>query len=393
MGTGIADGIGDIGMGQILGRLSGVEGEAQDLHAGEAGLIAQVQHFLGQEAQVLSDQAQLGQALLHGIHEGHAGSLDPLAATGGLVAVGHVPVGLEAAEMVQTDSIIPLSGSSQTAQPPGEAVFFHLVPAVQGVAPELTVGGEGIGRAAGYAGGAQGSVQLEQLGAGPDLHGVVGDIDGHVADDGDAAFPGMVPEGVPLAGEDILDEALEADLITQLVAGVPDRVGVPELEAVLPVEPALAGMLLQSHEEGEVGQPAAVLGAEAVEIGAAGEAVVGLAQDRELVIVLDAEIGLVIPVAPGDGADLLLSQQTLLDQLGQVDQVGVAGEGGAGLVRGIAVAGGGQGQDLPLALAGFLQEVHEVMSFFAHGADAVRAGQARYMHQNAAASHRILLLV
>ena len=96
---------------------------------------------------------------------------------GGGGAVGDGPVGLKATEVVQTDDIVELAGGGHAADPPVEVHLLHLIPVVQGVAPELAVLGEGIGGAACHGGGSQRLVQLEQAGLGPDLHGVVGDID------------------------------------------------------------------------------------------------------------------------------------------------------------------------------------------------------------------------
>ncbi len=84
--------------------------------------------------------------------------------------------------------------------------------------------------------------------------------------------------------------------------------------------------------------------------------------------------------------DIVLIQIAQADQFTQVDQQGVAGKGREGVVGRIAVAGGIKRQDLPDALAGFCQKVHELKSFFSQGPDAVRAGQAGGMQQNAVAA-------
>ena len=93
-----------------------------------------------------------------------------------------------------------------------------------------------------------------------------------------------------------------------------------------------------------------------------------------------------------EGTVIIAGQQTFLDELIQIDQIMVACEGGAGLIRGIAVAGGSQGQDLPVLLTGILQKIHKTESFLTHGADTIRTGKRSNVHQNATFAHKLDLL-
>jgi hypothetical protein len=65
----------------------------------------------------------------------------------------------------------------------------------------------------------------------------------------------------------------------------------------------------------------------------------------------------------------------------------VACKGGAGLIGGVTVAGGSQGQDLPAALAGLLQKVNEGEGLLAHGTHTIGTGQGCDVHQNATFTH------
>ena len=295
--------------------------------------------------------------------------------------------------MVHAHHIVPLAGSSQALEPPLEAVGLHPLPVIDWVTPELTVSGEGIGRTAGNDLGGQILIQLEHLGLCPDLHGIQRHVDGHVTDDLDAVAVGIGAQSGPLLVEQVLDKAVEPDLVCQLIAHCLHGLGIAHLHAGLPVVPGGAVILgLQGHEHGEIGQPGLVVLQEQFKLIAALETGVGNAQNLQLVIVELAEIGLGIAPAPVDGLHLFLIEQALFDQGFQIDQIVVAGEGGAGLVGRVTVAGGSQGQNLPHGLACRLQKIYEREGLLAHGAHTIGAGEAGNMHQNTAASHRNNLL-
>ena len=74
--------------------------------------------------------------------------------------------------------------------------------------------------------------------------------------------------------------------------------------------------------------------------------------------------------------------EPLLAQAVERDEERVAGEGREALVRRVAVAGGAEGQDLPQALAGLLQEVEEGGRLRAQLSDAVGTGQRRGVEQD-----------
>ena len=116
-------------------------------------------------------------------------------------------------------------------------------------------------------------------------------------------------------------------------------------------------------------------------------------QNLGALLINGAEIHPAPDAAPVYFGQLCLFQQTFLHQGVQIDEIVVAGEGREGLVGGVAEARGGQGQDLPAALSGFLQEVHEPVGLFAHGADAIGAGQGGNVHQNTAFTHSYVSFV
>ena len=68
----------------------------------------------------------------------------------------------------------------------------------------MAVGGETIGGTACHNGGIVLRIQQELLRGGPDIHTVVGNINGHITDDADTLFFGVVANGLPLHSEFIL---------------------------------------------------------------------------------------------------------------------------------------------------------------------------------------------
>ena len=86
MGAHIANRICGVVVGQIGRRNAGIKGKFQHRHTGEAGLLLQLPHLGGDHTQVFGNKGRFGQRLFDGIHKLQAGALDPLAATGGLIA-------------------------------------------------------------------------------------------------------------------------------------------------------------------------------------------------------------------------------------------------------------------------------------------------------------------
>ena len=76
----------------------------------------------------------------------------------------------------------------------------------------------------------------------------------------------------------------------------------------------------------------------------------------------------------------------------QILPIGPTGKGGKALVRAVTVAGGANGQDLPIGLLCTGQKIHERKGFFPQRADAKGPRQTKNGHQNAACSHGELLL-
>ena len=199
---------------------------------------------------------------------------------------------------------------------------------------------------------------------GPGVRGIEGHINRDVPDKLNSVFICVFFQFFPLDTEFVLEIFVELDVEIAFPPVVVQGV-VPALLDVLgpflPGGPVKAE--LHCHEEGVVLQPVRILLDEADEIGILGDvaALVGQVQQGEALLVNLAivHLGRVVPEIAGRA--FLLRQQALLDQDLQVDEIRVPRKGGEGLIGRIPVAGGRQGQYLPVALARLPQLVNEII--------------------------------
>ena len=146
--------------------------------------------------------------------------------------------------------------------------------------------------------------------------------------------------------------------------------------------------ILQGHEQGVIVQPGRGLAEHFVLTGRIGQQTAGrLFQHRVPGDVHQAIIHALRVAAPVQALVFVRLQQPVRRQIVQVDEIGVAGKGGEGLVGGVAVAGGTDGQDLPVGLSRRRQTVREVPGGRAQRAESVRGGQRGDRHQDSRCSH------
>ena len=289
--------------------------------------------------------------------------------------------------MVDADHVEEAAGALHPADPPAEAVGAHPVIVVQGVAPELAVGGKVVRRHAGHLGRHVALPQLEELRFRPHVGGVHGHIDGQVPDNLQPQGVDVVPQGVPLAVKEVLEVGEKVHVLPQLppVALHRLRRSDPDI-GVGPLQPALhAEVALHRHVQRVVGQPRILPGKglhrRPVPVPAPPE---GPAQHGKPVFVDPAEVHMTGVAAPVDALQLGAFQQAVGDQQIQVDEVGVPGEGGKALVGAVPIAGGTEGQKLPVGLARGLQKVGEGVGLLSQSADAVGGGEGGDMQKDAA---------
>ena len=181
---------------------------------------------------------------------------------------------------------------------------------------------------------------------------------------------------------------MQPDFLGQLPALFRQSVRLPQTQSFRPVQPGLAAQgVFQRHEQGVVLQPAPVL---------LYKGFVGFIRRKPLkrqpqhvhpVGVHGTKIYPLRVISPGNVLNFLFFQQSFVHQGVQVDEIVAARAGAQGLVGGVAVARGSQGQDLPAPLSGLDQKVHKGIGVLPHGADAVRGRQGGNMHQNSAFAH------
>ena len=338
MRAGVADAICRVAVRQIVARLAGIKGELQHLHAGEARILAQGDDLRGHKAEILGDDVETGERRLDRIDKALAGALAPMAAARGRLAVGHGPIALQTAEMVDTDGIVELARGAETPDPPAVAVVSHTVPVIERVAPELTVGGEVIGRDARDLRRAALIVELEVLALRPHVGAVERDIDRHVADDPDALLADIRAQRVPLAEEQILRENAEADILREkLLIPAQHFLAAAKTEIlVLPFDPGThAEMALCRGIERIAAQPTLVFTIESVYVLTlfVPAALTGAAEKIEPSGVERAVIRLRRVAAEGNGIDFLAREETVGNKLLKVDEIRVPGKGRVGLVR------------------------------------------------------------
>ena len=149
---------------------------------------AELIDFGRDEAEVFGDERDGAEGFDKAREELRARALDPFAMDGGFFFSGDGPVGLEAAEVVEADDVVHGVGAADAIDPPVAIAFEQHVPAVEGVAPALAGLAEVVGGDAGDADGREVFAELEDVGMSPDVGAVVGDEDGDVANEADAAL-------------------------------------------------------------------------------------------------------------------------------------------------------------------------------------------------------------
>ena len=198
-----------------------------------------------------------------------ARALHPAADHRGRLVSRHLPVRLEAAEVVEAHAVDEHQRHAKALDPPGEAGARHRIPAVERVAPALAGGAEVVGRHPGDECRRAVLGEEEQLRMAPDVGAVVGHEDRHVAHEGDAAAMGVLAQREPLAEERVLHEAVERDLVGVRGALRLERRRLAHHDGLVPRSPRSAAVrFLLRHEQREVVEPRFVRAAKGGELGA-----------------------------------------------------------------------------------------------------------------------------
>ena len=377
-------------MGQVVAvGIPVIKGKLQHLHTGVARVAEQLSHRGGEETQVLGDNVLFPQAAIHRLKKRNARTGLPDAVFCSLVPIRDGIIGVEAPEVVNAQGVVELELPSDAPQPPGVAVLLHPLPVEQGIAPQLAVGGKVVRGAACNLGGPPVLIQLELVGIGPHVSAVQGHIDGQVPNDGNPLLVGVLLQVPPLGIKEVLHPPPEIHLLPELFPGLFHRLGLPQADVLRPLQPGNSAVsVFQGHEQGVVLQPVRTPeGAPHLKLVPPGQAGTGQTQNVKAVLIEDLVIDPRRVIPPVDILILSGLQKPPLSQNIQINEVGVAGKGGEGLIGGVAVAGGAQRQNLPAGLAPRRQKINKFPRFRPQGPDAAGRRQGRDRHQNACFSH------
>ena len=362
-------------IGQIIAGLRPVKSVLKNFHARETSVLQQLFGAGGDLAQILGDDVQFTQFFFQGTEEGHAGALLHGAVFGSLIPVRNFIIGIKADEVIDPDHIHHLIAAADPVDPPGIAGFLHLLPVIDGVAPELACRGMGIRRAAGDNGRYQVLIELEGFRMCPAVNAVEGYIEGNIADDLYLFFRRVGAEFPQLPVKDVLDKAEERNGLRAFCPDGLQGAGFTVTVRFFPVEPGFAFIFfLKSHIQGVILQPeglflqkslkaVCLLHAFLTETAERGP------QYRQTVVIHGAVIHALLVGAEISVVTFIPCQQSFLDQILQTDEIRVSGESGNALIRGIAEAGRSKRQDLPVTLACFMQKVYKLVGFFGKTAD------------------------
>ena len=199
---------------------------------------------------------------------------------------------------------------------------------------------------------------------------------------------GISTQGVPLLTEQVLNKAIEANIVRQFCPGSGNRILIPEFQRIFPLIPGFSlTPVLQCHKQGKVRQPTTVFAAEIVKIVRTRKSVICQVQHLQAALILGAKVyfGSIFP--PEKALYFFPAKQPIPDQLFEIDEVMVTCISRTRLIGRISITRGGQGQDLPIALTRLFQKIDKRKRLCAHGADSISTGQRGDVHQNTARTH------
>ena len=235
------------------------EGELQHLHAGKPEDLDEAADVLREKAEVLGDERDVSERVLDRHEEHEARPVHPAPVARGGRARGHLPVRREAAEVVEAHDVREPEVQADPLDPPVVAFLGENVPPVEGMAPELPVRAEVVGRNARRRRGPPVLAEHEQPAVRPDVGAVARDVDGEVPDHRDVARVRLRLHALPLPEKEELRVRVERDLVRELGPRRGEGALLAVRESGIPFRPGPARVLFpQGGEEGPVGEPRGV---------------------------------------------------------------------------------------------------------------------------------------
>src|SRR6266403_1180749 len=169
----------------------------------------------------------------------------------------------KSAEMIESDVVKIVRDPAHAVDPPRISLRLHHIPAIQRMAPTLTVFAEKIRRHAGDDLGIELRRQAIQIRVGPDIGAVEIDKDRDVAHDSNRTLSAIGSERLPLFEEKELHDAADIEIVEHFRVRLLERRRIAMSQLAGPVVPALQlEPRAQTIEENEVIEPPLVLPAE-----------------------------------------------------------------------------------------------------------------------------------
>src|ERR1700722_7916282 len=159
----------------------------------------------------------MAQFCLHGLKKAGARTWHPLPGLSRWRSDWNVPRSCESAEVIEANHIDVSQQSTQPVDAPPIPSRTQGIPVVNGIAPQLTLRAEIVGRNSGDKARAPLLIEQEKFWVGPDIAGIRRNEKGQVADQADAFGVSVRFELIGLAEEQKLRKANLIDLIGQLV--------------------------------------------------------------------------------------------------------------------------------------------------------------------------------
>src|SRR5882762_9895953 len=175
----------------------------------------------------------------------------------------------KSAEMIEADVVKIVRDPAHAVDPPRISLRLHHIPAIQRMAPTLTVFAEEIRRHTGDDLGIELRRQAIQIGVGPDIGAVEIDKNRDVAHDANRTLRAIGSKRLPLFEEEKLHDAADVEIVEHFRVRLLDRRRIAMSQFPGPAVPAFQlETRAQTIEENEVIEPPLVLPAEILITGA-----------------------------------------------------------------------------------------------------------------------------
>ena len=177
------------------------------------------------------------------------GRWHPVPLCRGQRGAGHLPAGLEAAEVVDAQHRETLALQRDTAPPPRVTIGCHRSPVVMRIAPALAIGAEIVRRHTGLHREFAVVRDAEKVSRGPHIRAVAGHENRHIAEEFDAEPACIGLQVLPLQLEHVLPEAERVHPRGMERTCGRERIGITVTQRLRPAVPGLITVRFAQRDE------------------------------------------------------------------------------------------------------------------------------------------------